>query len=315
MEYKDYYKILGVARDASSEEIKRAYRTLARKYHPDVNHEPDAEQRFKEIGEAYEVLKDKEKRAAYDQFGSTWKTGQDFKPPPGWEFREFTGSRRSTAGNVHGFSDFFEALFGQGRRPATADPFSFFEADIADRGRDIQAKLTITLEESYQGVKKTISLSRNPGYGSPGASETHSLQVTIPRGILEGQQIRLEGQGDLSVEGGRRGDLYLEVVFAPHSMFTVNYRDVTMTLPVTPWEAALGAVVQVPTLGGVVDLKLPPGSQTGTRLRLRGKGLSSHSQSGDQFVVVAVHIPVPRTARQKALYEEMAKQMPFNPRH
>jgi len=313
VEYKDYYKILGVAKDADQEEIKRAYRKLARKYHPDVNKSPEAELRFKEIGEAYEVLKDKEKRAAYDQFGSNWKNGQDFTPPPGWEFRDFTGSRRYSSG-AHNFSDFFEALFGQARQQTGRDEFSFFETNFDDRGRDIRAKLTITLEESFAGARKTISLSRNIEDGRSLRPHNTSLQVTIPKGILEGQQIRLEGQGDVTMGGGKRGDLYLEIVFAPHRLFTVNQRDVTMTLPVTPWEAALGAHLKVPTLGGAVDLKLPAGSQTGRKLRLKGKGLCSNRQSGDQYVIIAVHIPKPQDAKQRELYEEMARTMPFNPR-
>jgi len=314
MEYKDYYKILGVARDASQDDIKRAYRKLARKYHPDVNKDPEAELRFKEIGEAYEVLKDKEKRAAYDQFGSNWKAGQDFKPPPGWEFREFTGSRRSSGAAPHGFSDFFETLFGGGRTRSSPDPFSFFDERFVDRGRDIRAKLTITLEESYRGSRKTITLNRNVVRGGGLQGESTSLQVTIPQGILEGQQIRLEGQGDVATENGIRGDLFLEIVFAPHPLFTVNQRDVTMTLPVAPWEAALGAVLKVPTLGGPVDLKLPAGSQTGRKLRLKGRGISSRDQTGDQYVIIEVHIPKAETPRQRELYKEMEKIMPFNPR-
>lgn len=315
MEYKDYYKILGVAKDATQEEIKRAYRKLARKYHPDVNKEPDSEARFKEVGEAYEVLKDKEKRKAYDQFGSDWKAGQDFKPPPGWEFRDFTDTRRYDGATPHDFSDFFEALFGGGRsRPETGD-FTFFHSDMFDRGQDIRAKLSITLEESYRGSRKTISMNRNAIHGDRCHKETTSLQVTIPRGILEGQQIRLEGQGDARFERGKCGDLYLEVVFEPHPYFTVVKRDVTMTLPVTPWEAALGAKFKVPTLGGPVDLKLPAGSQTGRKLRLKGKGLSTARQSGDQYVVLAVHTPKPQTERQKEFYKEMARLMPFNPRN
>lgn len=309
MEYKDYYKILGLEKTATQEEIKRAYRRLARKYHPDVNKEPDAERRFKEVGEAYEVLKDKEKRAAYDQFGRNWQNGQDFTPPPGWEFRDFTGSRRYSAGSAHGFSDFFEALFGQGRQTAGGrDPFGSFDSIFADQGRDIHARLTISLEESYSGARKSISLSPGDGGG------TTSLQVNIPKGIIEGQQIRLEGQGTTGRQGGRRGDLYLEIVFATHHLFSVDKRDLFMTLPVTPWEAALGATVKVPTLGGLVDLKLPPGSQTGKKLRLKGKGLSSSTQAGDQYVVIAIHTPRPQTERQKELYREMASIMAFNPR-
>ncbi|WP_163337516.1 DnaJ C-terminal domain-containing protein [Desulfopila sp. IMCC35008] len=314
MEYKDYYKILGITKDATLDEIKRAYRKLARKYHPDVNKETGSEARFKEIGEAYEVLKDKEKRAAYDQFGSNWKAGQDFKPPPGWEFRDFTGSRSYSRSSPHGFSDFFETLFGGWRNQPEAEAFSFFHSDPFERGQDIRAKLSITLEESYRGSRKTISLSRDTISGGRYGTETTSLQVSTPRGILEGQQIRLEGQGNARMEHGRRGDLFLEIIFEPHPYFTVVKRDITMTLPVTPWEAALGATIKVPTLGDPVDLKLPAGSQTGRKLRLKGKGLSSASQTGDQYIILAVHTPIPETEHQKELFKEMARLLPFNPR-
>ncbi len=313
MEYKDYYKILGVSRDASQDEIKRAYRKLARKYHPDVNKSEDAEVRFKEVGEAYEVLKDKEKRAAYDQFGSKWKAGQDFKPPPGWDFREFTGGHRYTSSSTNGFSDFFEALFGRGHRTGESD-FSFFQTGGLNRGRDIHAKLAIRLEESFSGSRKTISLNRSSPHGFGYGGETTSLQVSIPKGIIEGQQIRLEGQGELLMEHGPRGDLFLEVVFEKHPFFTVVKRDVSMVLPVTPWEAALGAKLKVPTLGGPVDLNLPAGSQSGRKLRLKGKGLCSRSQSGDQYLIIEIHTPRVENNRQKELYEEMARIMPFNPR-
>lgn len=314
MEYKDYYSILGLAKDATQDEIKRAYRKLARKYHPDVNKDAEAEVKFKEIGEAYEVLKDKEKRSAYDQFGSNWKEGQDFKPPPGWDFRDFTGERRYSGPSSSGFSDFFETLFGGSGRGShhSARGFSSFSSNLAERGQDVRAKLSITLEESYSGSRKSISLNRGDVHGYGG--ETTSLQVTIPKGILEGQQIRLEGQGDALVENGRKGDLFLEVVFEPHPFFTVVQRDVSLVLPVTPWEAALGATIKVPTLGGPVDLKLPPGSQTGRKMRLKGKGLSSLKQSGDQYVILAVHIPKAQTEKERSVYAEMARLMPFNPR-
>ncbi len=314
MEYKDYYTILGVTKKATADEIKRAYRQLARKYHPDVNKNAEAEIRFKEIGEAYEVLKDKEKRAAYDQFGSNWKSGQDFKPPPGWEFTDFTRSQSRSEPSGEGFSDFFEALFGGTRRHTSSTNFSYFDSDLVERGRDIRAKLAITLEESFHGTKKGISLNRSGMSVLEKQGGSTSLQVTIPKGILEGQQIRLEGQGDIAMEHGRRGDLFLEIVFEKHPYFTVNQRDVSLNLPVTPWEAALGGTLKVPTLGGPVDFKLPAGSQTGRKLRLKGKGLSSHKQTGDQYVIISVHIPKPETSNQKAVYEEMAKMMPFNPR-
>lgn len=317
MNYKDYYSILGLKRDATQDEVKRAYRKLARKYHPDVNKEAEAEIRFKEVAEAYEVLKDTDKRAAYDQFGENWKSGQNFKSPPGWEFRDFTGSHRSAEASGQGFSDFFEALFGGSRGRAeqySNRNFSMFDGGFADHGLDLRAKIEITLEESFHGSKKTISLSRNQANPTAGSSDSTSLQVTIPKGILEGQQIRLEGQGERTSSNGPRGNLFLEVVFAKHDTFKVKKRDVTMTLPVTPWEAALGATIKVPTLGGVVDLKLPPGSQSGKKLRLKGKGLSTSSMSGDQYLILSVYTPKAETKQQKDLYKKMAEIMPFNPR-
>lgn len=315
MKYKDYYSILGLQRDASQDDIKRAYRKLARKFHPDVNKEDGAATRFQEIAEAYEVLKDTDKRAAYDQFGENWQAGQNFKSPPGWDFREFTGSHNSAGASAQGFSDFFEALFGGGRtRQQTHGDFSFFENNFADRGLDLRAQIEITLEESFHGSSKSISLNRDSAQRSSGRNQLTSLQVKIPRGILEGQHIRLEGQGAQNFENGPRGNLLLEVVFIQHPIFTVKGRDITMTLPVTPWEAALGATIKVPTLGGPVDLKLPAGSQSGKKLRLKGKGISSSTVSGDQYIILAVHIPKPDTKQQKELYKEMAKIMPFNPR-
>lgn len=197
MKYKDYYSILGLKRDATQDEVKRAYRKLARKYHPDVNKDADAEARFQEIAEAYEVLKDPDKRAAYDRFGKDWKAGQNVKSPPGWDFQDFTGSHRSAGASGQGFSDFFEALFGTGRAGKhTPRDFSFYENGFVDQGLDLRAKIEITLEESFHGSRKSISLSRSPSHRIAGGSESISLQVTIPKGILEGQQIRLEGQGE-----------------------------------------------------------------------------------------------------------------------
>ena len=315
MEYKDYYKILDVSREASAAEIKRAYRKLARKYHPDVSKDANAEANFKEINEAYEVLKDEEKRKAYDTFGANWKAGQDFRPPPGWEERFQGGGFGAGRTSSHQYSDFFESLFGGGRARSTPGGFSFFEQEYEDPGHDLHAKISISLEDSYHGAKRTITLNRTvlQENGRLGL-QPQSLQVTIPKGIIEGQQIRLEGQGETGSLKGGRGNLFLEIVFLPHPIFTVVKRDIFLTLPVTPWEAALGATIAVPTLGGKVDLKLPANSQTGQKLRLKGRGLCSKNQVGNQYVILAIHVPEARTAAERELYEKMAQLMPFNPR-
>ncbi len=305
MEYKDYYKILGVDRGASQDEIKRAFRKLARKYHPDVSKEPNAEERFKEVGEAYEVLKDPEKRAAYDRLGTQWREGQEFRPPPFWE-REFEfGGGGFTGADTSGFSDFFESLFGRGWpgfRPRRA------------RGEDLRARLRIDLEEAYSGTTRRIDL-QVPEMDEHGNVRTrpHRLNVHIPKGVLAGQRIRLAGEGGAAPAGGAPGDLYLELELAPHPLYRVEGRDVYLELPVTPWEAALGAHVAVPTLGGRVDLKIPPGSQTGRRLRLRGRGLPGHP-AGDQYVVLRIETPPADTETARALYRRMEQEMAFDPR-
>lgn len=311
MEFKDYYKILGVSRDAAQDEIKRAYRKLARKYHPDVSKEADAEERFKEIGEAYEVLKDPQKRAAYDQVGSRWREGQEFRPPPDWDAGfEFKGGG-FTGADAFGFSDFFESLFGRGaawgRGPSTRGGFQF-------HGEDHYAKILIDLEDSYRGGTQTISL-KMPELQPSGhvASKTHTLQVKIPPGIQEGQRIRLAGQGSPGVGSAPSGDLYLEVHFKPHPLFRAEGRDIYLDLPVTPWEAALGAKMAVPTLGGKVELKIPSGAQTGQKLRLKGRGLPGRPP-GDHYVVLRIVTPPADSEEAKALYEKMARTMPMNPR-
>lgn len=314
MDYKDYYKTLNIAKDASQDEIKRAYRKLARKYHPDVNKDPEAEIKFKEINEAHEVLGDAEKRKAYDSFGSNWQAGQEFRPPPEWQTRQ-QGGFGSQRASAEQFSDFFESLFGGGRGNFTAGDFSSFGREPHGRGDDLHAKVVISLEDSYHGTKRTITLNRTVGDGNGGLTvQPQALHVTIPKGVIEGQQIRLEGQGDVGYGHGPRGNLFLEIVFEKHPYFTINKRDIYLVLPVTPWEAALGATVAVPTLGGHVDLKLPANSQTGRKLRLKGRGLSSKTQVGHQYVTLAVHAPPAETAEQKDLYEKMKKLMPYNPR-
>lgn len=309
MEYKDYYKILGVDRNASQEQIKQAYRKVARKYHPDVSKEANAEAKFKDAGEAYEVLKDPEKRAAYDQFGANWREGQNFEPPPNWDAGfEFRGAGY-TGGDASQFSDFFESLFGRahtgGQRRQT----------FRMQGEDQHAKILITLADSYRGTQKTLTLTR-PVVDANGhvTVSPHRLHVAIPKGIIEGQRIRLEGQGMPGYGGSPAGDLYLEIAFEEDRLFHAEKRDVHLTLPVAPWEAALGASLTVPTLGGNVQLKIPAGSQSGKKLRLKGKGLSTGSHQGDQIVTLRIVIPEATTEEQRTLYATMAKMMPFNPR-
>jgi curved DNA-binding protein len=311
MDYKDYYKILGVTREANQEEIKRAYRRLARKYHPDVSKEANAEERFKEVQEAYEVLKDPEKRAAYDQLGSNWRSGQEFRPPPDWG----KGFEFSTFGGVDddsGFSDFFASLFGSrspfgrggGRR----------SGGFARSGEDHVAKIQIDLEDAYRGGTQMIEL-KSPQLAEDGrvVVKPRTLRVTIPAGVIEGQRIRLAGQGSAGVGGGPAGDLYLEISFRPHRLFQVEGRDVTLTLPIAPWEAALGATVQTPTLAGPVDLRIPPGAKSDQKLRLKGRGLPGPTP-GDQYVVLKIVLPPVTTPEARALFEKMKKELPFNPR-
>ncbi len=308
MEFKDYYKIMGVDRNATQDEIKRAYRKLARKYHPDVSKEPDAEARFKEIGEAYEVLKDPEKRAAYDQLGANWKAGQDFRPPPGWDAGfEFSGGG-FTGGDTSAFSDFFEALFG--RDFGGAHRRSAYRA----KGEDHHAKILIDLEDAFHGANRTITL-RIPEVDATGHVHTRerSLKVHIPKGIKQGQRIRLAGQGAPGIGGAPAGDLYLEVEFKPHPFYRVEGRDLYLDLPITPWEAALGAKVKVPTPGGVVDLKIPPNSKSGRKLRLKGRGIPN-SPAGDLYVVLQIVVPPADSEKAKALYRQMEKELKFNPR-
>ena len=300
MEYKDYYKIMGVGRDAPADEIKRAYRRLARKYHPDVSKEKGAEERFKEIGEAYEVLRDPEKRAAYDALG-TRKPGEEFRPPPDWQF-DFGAGPQADAG-MH--SDFFEQLFGGLGRGRSS---------FRSRGFDTSGQVEITLEEAFRGTERRLSLQRmavdERGRVQPA---TQQLNVRIPAGVVDGQRIRVAAQGQPGAGGGPAGDLFLEVRFLPHRWFRAEGRDIWLDLPVTPWEAALGETVRVPTLGGKVNLKLPKGSQTDRQLRLRGRGLPGEPP-GDQLVVLKVMPPPPKTPADEALYKEMAAALPMNPR-
>jgi|MudIll2142460700_1097286.scaffolds.fasta_scaffold81213_2 curved DNA-binding protein len=311
MEYKDYYKTLGVARDASQDEIKRAYRRLARKFHPDVSKETDAEARFKEVNEANAVLGDPEKRAAYDALGSGWHAGQEFRPPPGAGagFREFHVGPEDL-GDLGDFSDFFASVFGRGFRD-TAGPHG---QPRRRRGQDQSARILVDLEEAYRGVTRQLRLDV-PELGPDGRVTTHSrtLNVRIPAGVTQGRQIRLGGQGAPGIHGGDPGDLYLEVEISPHRHFTSDGKDIHLRLPIAPWEAALGATVQVPTLGGAVNLKIPEGSQSGQRLRLKGRGLPG-DPPGDELVVLDIVAPPAATEEAKRAYRHLAEQLNFDPR-
>jgi len=309
MEFKDYYKIMGVERKATQDEIKRAYRKLARKYHPDVSSERDAEARFKEVGEAYEVLKDPEKRAAYDQLGSQWKAGQDFRPPPGWDAGfEFSESGWGRAEDF-GFSDFFEALYGRQAHSARAGRRS-----PQFRGQDHHAKVLVDIEDSFNGATRSITL-RMPEVTTDGhvVTRDRTLNVRIPKGIRAGQQIRLAGQGGAGLGDAGAGDLYLEVQFEPHPRYSVDGGDIYLELPLAPWEAALGATVTVKTPSGNVDLKVPANSQTGKKLRLKGRGLPGKAP-GDLYVVLKIVNPPATNDKARAAYREMQRQFAFNPR-
>jgi DnaJ-class molecular chaperone len=311
VKFRDYYDVLGLARTATDDEIKKAYRTLARKYHPDVNPgDKTAEEKFKELNEAYAVLSDPEKRKRYDQLGANWKTGSDFTPPPGWEYAqgnyEDLGDIFGAAGagrGATGFSDFFESLFGA-RRSTRAGPGPGF----AMRGADIEAEIVLTLEEAHRGVTRSITLQ------SPTGPKT--LDVTIPAGVREGSVIRLAGQGMPGTGNAQAGDLLLHVRLRPHPLFTVvGESDIQIELPVAPWEAALGARVTVPTLDGSVEMTIPAGSQGGQQLRLRDQGLRQRQGGrGAEYVRLRIVNPPGLTESEKELYEKLAKVSRFNAR-
>ncbi len=312
MKYKDYYAVMGVSRNAGQEEIKRAYRKLARKYHPDVSKESDAEAKFKELGEAYEVLKDTEKKSAYDQLGNNWKAGQEFRPPPNWQQKhEFKRGQYDEA-DVADFSDFFEQLFG--------GKFGFHTANAGNRqqytaqGQDAHTKIKINIEDSVNGATRNIALNiavlDEHGQIQP---QQKTLNVKIPKGIKSGQHIRLSGQGNPGVGDGQAGDLLLEITFNEHPFYHVSSADIYLNLPITPWEAALGAKIKVPTPAGPVDLKIPASSQQGTKLRLLGRGLPA-KVPGDFYVVLQIALPPAKTEKAKLAYQHLQNELDFNPR-
>jgi curved DNA-binding protein len=311
VEFKDYYKAMGVPRDATEAQIKQAYRKLARKFHPDVSKEKDAEARFKDLGEAYEVLKTPEKRAAYDQLGQNYRAGENFRPPPDWDAGfEFSGPGGGAGGAGSDYSDFFASLFGAAGARSTRSR----SAAASGRGEDHHAKVLLDLEATLQGGARTMTL-RVPGIDSTGhlMSKERTLSVQIPKGILAGQHIRLAKQGESAAGTGEPGDLFIEVDFQPHTLYRVDSRDLYLTLPVAPWEAALGATVKTPTPLGTVDLKIPPGSHAGTKLRLKTRGIPANPP-GDLYVVIDIALPPANDEKSKVAYQAMASALAFNPR-
>jgi curved DNA-binding protein len=313
MEFKDYYKIMGLERSATQDEIKRAHRKLARKYHPDVSKEAHAEARFKEVGEAYEVLKDPEKRAAYDQLGANWKGGQEFRPPPDWDAGFEAAGRGFSEREAAEHSDFFESLFrgrfGDGHGGRQGGPS--FHA----QGEDRHAKIQIDLEDAYNGAARSVTL-RVPELDAQGhvVVREHQIDFVIPRGVRAGQHIRLAGQGGPGIGQGKAGDLYLEVEFRTHAHYRVDKHDVYLDLPVAPWEAALGAQIEVPTPSGLVELTIPAGSVEGRKLRLKGRGIPARTP-GDFYFVLKIALPAAASDAEKSVYRNMAEQFKsFNPR-
>jgi curved DNA-binding protein len=314
VEFKDYYETLGVARDAQAEDIKKAFRKRARKYHPDVSKEPNADARMKEVNEAYAVLSDPEKRAAYDQLGRNYHAGQEFHAPPGWDqgFGFSTGTGGSTGGFYGAggaeFSDFFSELFGRARHGQGGR--GHFNA----RGEDHHTQILLDLKDAYFGATRTLHM-RVPETDSHGRTvlKDRALDVRIPKGVREGQMIRLTGQGHPGMGDGPAGDLYLEVKFKHHPRYRAEGRDVYATLPVAPWEAALGANVAAPVPDGVLEVKIPADSQSGRKLRLKGRGIPG-PHPGDLYLVLEVMLPEAATPKARELYQRMAQELDFDPR-
>ena len=322
VQYKDYYQSLGVPRTASDAEIKKAFRKLARQYHPDVAKDKKrAEEKFKEINEAYEVLGDAPKRKKYDELGANWKSGSEFRTPPGWENAGGGRAQRGAGGGAQdfefefggtGFSDFFEQMFGArgarrnaggaggfGRQPQFADE------EFAGRGHDIEGDIMVTLEEATRGSVRTVRVTHNDGRGT----RTESHQVKIPPGVTEGQKLRVAGRGEAG------GDLYLRVRLAKHPDFEVDDHNLIYEAELAPWEAVLGAEISVPTLSGRVNIKIPPGTQSGQKLRVRGRGLPQRTGgNGDLIVVARVEVPAKVTEAERKLWEQLARESKFNPR-
>lgn len=307
MKYKDYYQILGVPRGASAEEIKKAYRRLARKYHPDVSKEAGAEERFKEVNEANDVLSDPDKRAAYDQLGF-YRPGQDFRPPPDWGARFGGGGGGAEFGGGMDFSDLFSQLFGggMGSMGGHGGGAQGFRGRGAPKGRDVEARITLTLEEAYHGVEKQVSL------GSGGEGGT--VRFRVPPGALPGKRLRLAGKGQASPYGGPRGDLFLDIQVAPHARYRLEGRDILLDTPIAPWEAALGCSLVVPTLNGNVRIRVQAGARSGQKLRLPGRGMPAKEGAGDFYVQLQMVLPSALSDEARELLKQLESSCNFDPR-
>jgi curved DNA-binding protein len=346
VQFKDYYEVLGVPRSASADDIKKAFRKLARQYHPDVaKTKKGAEEKFKEVNEAYEVLSDPEKRKKYDELGANWKQGAEFRPPPGWQGgsrpgRGFPGGQPGGGvefefGGTTGFSDFFEQLFGS--RTRGGSPFGgrggFAEEETAERGRDVEGDLMVTLEEAMRGSVRSVQLRRavtcdNCGGtgekngrvcpvcgGSGQVSKTETYQVKIPPGVTAGQRLRVAGRGEAGTHGGAAGDLFLRVHLARHPDFEVDEHNLIYEAEIAPWEAVLGANISVPTLDAKVNIKIPPGTQNGQKLRVRGRGLPQRTgPAGDLIVVARIEVPDKINEQERKLWTQLADGSSFKPR-
>lgn len=313
VEFQDYYQVLGVARDASAKEIQAAFRKLARKHHPDVNKASDAEKQFKRINEAYEVLKDPEKRKKYDQLGADWKSGQEYTAQPGWQNagQDQGGFGQGGQGD---FSDFFDMFFGRSGK-GQQNPFSQGRRKWSVKGEDQEAELAVTLEEAYHGAEKAVQMKVLQEQADGTVKEVQKkYQLKIPRGIAEGKRILLRGQGAQGSNGGPAGDLYFKIRYAPHHKFAVQGIDLTTEIAISPWEATLGGKVAVPTLDGMVMMNIPQGTDSGRKFRLRGKGMPTLQASGDLLVAVKIVVPKRLNDEEKELMAQLARVSEFQPR-
>ena len=315
MQFKDYYKILGINSDADLKSIKTAYRKLARKFHPDVSEDKDAEEKFKEIAEAYAVLKDKDKRAEFDEIRQYGQHGKQFTPPPGWQPNASAQSFDFSDGEM---SDFFSSLFGQSQRQSRSDfnTHSRSQQTRHQRGRDLEIEMPIFLEDTINGESKSLNyeMPHHDAYGRVAETIKKNLQVKIPKGVQDGERIRLKGQGAPGIGDALSGDLYLHIRLVPHPLYDVEGHNLIITVPIAPWEAALGKAITIPTITGKIKLQIPKNSQTGQRLRIKGRGLPGKNIQGDLYALLKVVMPTDENVERNGLWKTMSQSADFDPR-